>query len=223
MKFSNVFICISLFSVLLFSCGKDGETGPEGKAGLKSLLDIQPLAPGAQCMTGGVSIHAGIDKNGNNKLESNEIENTQFICNGTNANSDKQVIIPLIFTDGVSFYANKTPKQVEMIPDFDITRFPGVDSAALFARVTAFEDYTGQPISDPATISLYNITDKTVIANSVITSIPGERMYDPMATFQHSENCFAGFPRKKISLGVELSCATGSAMAKDLYLILYRK
>ncbi|MEJ7685247.1 MAG: hypothetical protein WKG06_46865 [Segetibacter sp.] len=56
--------------------------GANGASGLKSLLDIQPLAAGTACANGGVVILSGIDENNNGKLDSTEVDQTQNICNG---------------------------------------------------------------------------------------------------------------------------------------------
>jgi hypothetical protein len=72
---------IILASILSFSCQK-GDVGLPGPAGPKSLLSIQPLAAGAACATGGITVLSGIDKNNNGKLDSTEVDQAQNVCNG---------------------------------------------------------------------------------------------------------------------------------------------
>lgn len=61
--------------------GRDGSNGINGANGLNSLVLQTPLAVGnANCLNGGVQIDSGLDDNGNNTLESGEIDATEFVC-----------------------------------------------------------------------------------------------------------------------------------------------
>lgn len=53
--------------------------GVDGKNTLTALL---AEAPGVNCTTGGYKIGTGLDLNGNNILDANEVINSQYICNG---------------------------------------------------------------------------------------------------------------------------------------------
>ncbi len=55
-----------------------------GAPGQTSLVATSTIPPGAVCATGGVQIAVGLDTNGNNTLDANEITSTQNVCNGTN-------------------------------------------------------------------------------------------------------------------------------------------
>lgn len=55
-----------------------------GVAGQNSLVKTTVENPGTNCPAGGLKIEAGIDLNKNATLEQNEVQSTQFVCNGTN-------------------------------------------------------------------------------------------------------------------------------------------
>lgn len=54
-----------------------------GSNGVASLLTSQNEAPGANCKSGGIKIQFGQDLNGDNTLNENEIEQTRYVCNGS--------------------------------------------------------------------------------------------------------------------------------------------
>lgn len=67
--------------------GTNGSNGADGVNGLNSLVMQTPLAVGnANCLNGGVQIDSGLDDNGNNTLESGEIDATEFVCSPTITN-----------------------------------------------------------------------------------------------------------------------------------------
>ncbi|REL28485.1 alkaline phosphatase [Thalassotalea euphylliae] len=67
--------------------GRDGTNGADGANGLNSLVVQTPLAVGnANCLNGGVQIDSGLDDNGNNTLESGEVDATEFVCSPTITN-----------------------------------------------------------------------------------------------------------------------------------------
>ncbi len=41
-------------------------------------------APVTACPIGGITVHSGVDINGNGVLDQNEVSNTQYVCNGSN-------------------------------------------------------------------------------------------------------------------------------------------
>src|SRR4051794_41132368 len=82
---NKFFVYFSIIVLVLFYAGcRKGDIGPQGVPGTKSLLDVQPLAAGPACATGGVVIRSGIDLNNNGKLDSTEVDQTQNVCNGVN-------------------------------------------------------------------------------------------------------------------------------------------
>ncbi|MGM0597071.1 MAG: DUF7151 family protein [Myxococcota bacterium] len=69
---------LSISLIVLTACGSDGNDGDS------SLFNIVDEPPGENCEYGGTRIETGIDLNGDQQLNSDEIENIQYICNGTN-------------------------------------------------------------------------------------------------------------------------------------------
>ncbi|WP_448553808.1 alkaline phosphatase [Thalassotalea montiporae] len=68
--------------------GSDGTNGTNGANGLNSLVLQTPLAVGnANCLNGGVQIDSGLDDNGNNALDADEVDATQFVCAPTITNA----------------------------------------------------------------------------------------------------------------------------------------
>ena len=70
--------------------GPQGEQGPQGLSGnngtngLTSIVasSIEPV--GSNCANGGIKIQTGLDINEDGVLQQNEINQTEFICNGSN-------------------------------------------------------------------------------------------------------------------------------------------
>lgn len=69
-------------SVLLTACGGDNKSDSAGEASVASLT--RPLMAGPVCANGGIEIQTGIDRNKNGVLDSDEVTNTQTVCNGIN-------------------------------------------------------------------------------------------------------------------------------------------
>ena len=66
--------------------GLDGGDGSDGVNGFTSLLVSSVEAIGVNCATGGIRIDSGIDDNGDNFLSPQEIDDTEFVCNGDDGN-----------------------------------------------------------------------------------------------------------------------------------------
>lgn len=69
--------------------GTNGTDGSDGSNGLTSLIATTTEIAGENCAAGGTKIETGLDINGNNILEVNEITATSYICSGGNG-SDGQ-------------------------------------------------------------------------------------------------------------------------------------
>ncbi|MFD2725720.1 DUF7151 family protein [Hyunsoonleella rubra] len=67
--------------------GEQGAVGPTGLDGLNSLVNIANEPAGNNCENGGIKVEVGIDNNSNGTLDSNEILNTSYVCNGVDGNS----------------------------------------------------------------------------------------------------------------------------------------
>jgi len=57
--------------------------GTDGLNGQSSLVDVTEEPVGANCSSGGFKIDVGLDTNGNGILDSDEVQSTQYVCNGT--------------------------------------------------------------------------------------------------------------------------------------------
>ncbi len=52
-----------------------------GAAGATSLIRLDPEPAGTNCAAGGTAVHAGVDIDGNDVLDDNEISSTAYVCN----------------------------------------------------------------------------------------------------------------------------------------------
>lgn len=190
--------------------------GISGPAGLKSLLNIQPLAAGNACENGGVIILSGIDINNNGKLDSTEVDQIQNVCNGSNGVSggeqDKQIVLHL----GGSTSISQTPNLgLDPIIKFKKSNFEGVDSIVFIAV-----PYVSDP-SFESVVDLYNVTDQTAIAGSEITS----NQLLNVNGFLQTGNLYDSIPDKEITLVTRTRSTREGAYAGCYYayLVLYRK
>jgi len=63
--------------------GPQGATGPNGLPGIDSLVNTTIIEHGNEsCANGGILIEIGLDLNNNGTLDNEEIQNSEFICNG---------------------------------------------------------------------------------------------------------------------------------------------
>lgn len=77
MRKLQVIFYSSLVLFLLLGC--EGDLGPSGE---NSLIKTTVENAGQNCRTGGIKIETGIDANRNNILDQNEVQTTQYLCNG---------------------------------------------------------------------------------------------------------------------------------------------
>ena len=62
--------------------GATGATGAAGTTGQNVLTNTSSEAAGSNCSAGGSRIQVGVDRNGNNVLDSTEVTSNAFVCNG---------------------------------------------------------------------------------------------------------------------------------------------
>ena len=190
--------------------------GLNGATGLKSLLAIEPLAEGTACTNGGVVIRSGIDQNGDEKLDSAEVDQIQNVCNGANGVSggeqDKQIVLPL----GGSVSASLTPSLgQDPIIKFKKSNFVGVDSI-VFIAVPFVSDPSFQSVVD-----LFNVSDQVGITGSEIAS----NQLLNVNGFLQTGNLYDQIPDKEITLVTRTRSTREGAYAGCYYayLVLYRK
>ena len=82
MIYSKNLPLIYLIVMLTFVVGCEGDEGPIGPSGLNSLIKVSSEDPGATCVNGGIKIMTGLDANNNSLLDTDEITNTSYVCNG---------------------------------------------------------------------------------------------------------------------------------------------
>jgi hypothetical protein len=81
-----------------FVCdGPVGNMGGMGNGGRPALVAMSDEAPGANCAAGGKRIDFGVDDDGDNTLDTGEIDGTQYVCNGiagaTGANGHQALMV----------------------------------------------------------------------------------------------------------------------------------
>lgn len=62
--------------------GVKGDQGSAGTDGLKSLVSLTIEPAGTNCTTGGQKVESGLDADDNGVLDTGEVEQTGFVCNG---------------------------------------------------------------------------------------------------------------------------------------------
>lgn len=83
---------IILFTVLGLSIGCE----KENHDGKNSLIDIIPEPAGVNCSSGGFKIISGLDLNSNGTVDANEIQDTEFICNGDDGSNTAQSLLDIV-------------------------------------------------------------------------------------------------------------------------------
>ncbi|MBN2723472.1 MAG: hypothetical protein JXR95_05310 [Deltaproteobacteria bacterium] len=85
-KFSYLFLFIT--SGLIISCSSSN-----GSDGNSSLVSVTTEAPGANCTYGGQKIETGIDDNADGILDTTEVDNTTYVCNGTDGTNTSSPLV----------------------------------------------------------------------------------------------------------------------------------
>jgi hypothetical protein len=185
-------------------------TSLRGLSGLKSLVDLEDFTSSASCPTGGVIVKSGVDRNGNNVLDPNEVDNTKPVCFTQTPNLDKVIMIPLNFT-----HWGNGPQATSVIPygiaKFNKQNYPGVDSITLVGNPSGSSNSTIR-------VQLYNETDNMAISNSSISTNAGAGL--GREPFLESANVFNSLPDHPIRLTIQLQ---GGGSSGECYLYLYRK
>lgn len=79
-------ITLIIATVFLISC-EDGKDGTNGLDGTQSLIKTTAEPKSSNCADGGIKIETGLDLNGNNILDNDEVNATDYICNSIGFNS----------------------------------------------------------------------------------------------------------------------------------------
>ncbi len=62
--------------------GTNGSDGESGSDGLSTLISVSREPEGDNCTNGGIKIEAGLDDNRDGILDTKEVDDTEFVCNG---------------------------------------------------------------------------------------------------------------------------------------------
>ncbi len=62
--------------------GEDGTDGADGDNGKNALVSISDEPAGENCENGGKKVESGIDDNENGTLDADEVDTTEYVCNG---------------------------------------------------------------------------------------------------------------------------------------------
>lgn len=190
--------------------------GDDGINGNNSLMNIVPETAGTNCSSGGFKILSGIDLNKNNILDINEIQNTQYICNGDDGGYDKQIRI-YFPANGYGYGTssiNGSIESIECISNFDISSYLNADSIVFGSYLNTWNTNVS------CTIDLYDMTNGNVINNTTLTS--KSTSWEWKMT---SINFLDELPKSPITLGIRMKSQNeGTTVGYYLPMItIYRK
>tara|TARA_R110002049_G_scaffold296797_1_gene485198 strand:+ start:34650 stop:35255 length:606 start_codon:yes stop_codon:yes gene_type:complete len=80
--------------------GNNGINGIDGSNGFNGMIKTLVEQPGANCSNGGFSVQSGLDTNANGVLDAGEVNTTEYLCNGDNADITYQSFVALISQSG---------------------------------------------------------------------------------------------------------------------------
>jgi hypothetical protein len=182
----------------------------------KSLIDIQSVKANESCPNGGYVILSGNDINFNGTLDSSEVQNREYICNGTDASSDKKTILSFGITGGTAT-SSASGAILGAIPQFNKLDYSNVDSITVYASVN--KGYSAEPIAINATVEVYNVTDNTVISGSAAGS-----QLAATPAFVESGNFYSSLPEKNVNLAIRYKAPVDgyTAVINYAYLIVYK-
>ncbi len=208
-------IVLSAIIVISTACGgagsSSGGTAPDGSSVHSSIfVSKSAIAPGATCANGGVQIDMGFDNNGNGVLDTAEITQTDYVCNGkdslikvtsepagSNCHFGGQKIETGLDTNGnnVLDAAEIQSSNTSYICDADpgttpyvIYSTPQPNLSAARNEITKFDFYFNE-VMDPATIIAANVMLKDEKGNTI------------PSTIVHNEKHVTITPNNKLPLG----------------------
>ncbi len=82
-----------ILGVLLVACGSAGRNGTDGEDGRTSLVQVVPEPPGTHCQYGGTWVKSGLDTNGNENLDANEVTQSSYTCNGASGGDGSRMLV----------------------------------------------------------------------------------------------------------------------------------
>jgi len=109
------------------------------------------------------------------------------------AELDKEVRVPFPVNDGTFNISFETFAPSTYLKDFDKRDYPGVDSITFICSLLSGN------LSDTAYVRLYNVTDSSIIDNTLLAAAT------PLSTYVvvQTNNIFNMLPDKKIDLAIQ--------------------
>lgn len=162
-----------------------------GLNGDLSLINITDETEGTVCENGGIKIESGLDSNGNEFLDENEIQSTKYVCNGINGVINEEIRL------NIETPANTNSTIPVIVSGITFNKSNFVNVGSIFFES---DPYVGNN-SNYALVELYNITDNVVITNTLIRTNNTFDLKENLTT----ENIFNDLPENEIVLGIRLS------------------
>ena len=195
-------IACSVLGSVAISC--DGEDGTNGTNGINSLVSTQIEAAGLNCETGGLKVNYGMDNNVNGTLDENEIQHSDYVCNGENATIDLDNLVRLPLGSPDMNVCSTTAWYISPHQSWHLQNFNKHDYANV-SSILFVPSLATPSAGNVVTAELFNITDNKPIANSQLTH------NDKNYVFKYSENIYDALPDHTITLGIRLKNSTGGS------------
>jgi len=158
----------------------NGANGTNGANGLNSLTSMAAEPSGTNCPFGGLKITSGLDANANGVLDTQEINSTNYICNGANGSNG---------TNGLNGLNSRTSMATEP---------PGPNCPSGGVKITSGLDTNGNGVLDPEEVTATNYACNGA---SGANGTNGLNSLASMATEPSGANCPTGGLR--INSGVD--------------------
>ena len=184
-----------------------------GVDGNQSLTKVSVENAGSICEAGGIKIESGIDSNSDSILDSDEINSTEYVCNG---DFDKLIRIDL---GEFLFSTTSTDWQIssdgyKRLYNFNKLDYTGVDS------ITFVPSLRTSNASTKSIVQLYNITDDIEISGTEVESNSTEYV------FVESNNIYDLLPETPSTLAIRLRSETSGisvGFGINNFLFIYRE
>jgi len=204
----NVTLFLLAAFLLLNGCVKEVSDGKN------SLIDLIEEPVGENCPAGGFKVITGLDLNENNVLDEDEIQITEYICNGISNGYDKKVIIPFLGVSAISTnFASGIISTNKTLVDFSIEDFLEADSIGFGGFIWGISGVV-------CTVELYDLTNGEIIEGTQIV----HTCSDTPSAWLESSDFIDQLPEGPIDLGVFIkSGKEGSVVIFDgPALVVYR-
>ncbi len=139
--------------------------GVDGTDGLNSLVSVSSESPGTNCANGGIKIDTGLDDDLDGILDSEEVDGTAYVCNGT---GDGTAVFTYTVGGTVSGLSGALTLQLNDGEELDIT----ANGAFTFAtRLGSSEDYSLTVATQPSNQTCTVINGSGTIPGADVTGI----------------------------------------------------